>query len=252
MRKLIPLAVLASALLFVGCAPKNDYFVSTENLKKDNVNNYILVNDFIDFIGNYYNPSVTKFVIEPANQFSPFLEIFESRLREKGYGVSYATMNEAAWLAWKITAVDDDTVLVTYHVQDSKYTKLYKKVHGKYTPVGTFTIFNPKAEINQKPDPLPEPKEEIVEHKIELPPPPQNDVWETFVRSNSYLHIRQKPTIESKIVGTLKRATKIEADGNFTHKNWVKIDQMEGFVSKRYLKYVHPKTEGDLVYAPKK
>lgn len=243
MRKLIPLAVLASALLLVGCAPKNDYFVSTENLKKDQTNNYILANDFIDFIDDYYNPSTTKFVIEPDNQFSQYLEIIESRLREKGYGVGYANMNEAAWLAWKIYKVDDETIMVTYHIADSKYSKSYKMVHGKYAPYGAFTIFNEKPK-NPSPTKLIEKNNVQPITPAPIPSKP-SDAYSVFVKSNSYLHIREKPSINSKIVGTLKRATKIEGDEKFTHGDWEKIHTMEGFVSKHYLKSTHPKTEGD-------
>lgn len=252
MKNVIFYSLLTASLLTTGCAQKNGYFVSNEHFKQDNTSNYIIANDFVEFAGNYYNPVTTKFVIDPENKDSEFTKIFESRLREKGYGVGYATMNESAWLAWKISSIDEETLMVTYHIQDSKYTKLYKLSHGKYAPVGAFTIFNPKPNIVTPPIIYEEVKEPIEEAPIVTVIEEPNEVWETFVNTNSRLHIREMPTTNSKIIGTLQRGTKIEKDKTFENKKWVKIDNMNGYLSKRYLKYAYPKKEGDIVYAPKR
>lgn len=254
MKQIILSSLIASTFLFSGCAQKvtNEYFMSNENFVQDETNNFILANDFIDFADDYYNPSTTKFVIDHENNASSFSRTIESRLREKGYGVGYANMNETAWLAWKITTVDENTIVATYHIQDSKFTKTYTKNHGKFAPVGSFSIFNePKKRAVPVVEELPP-----VEPVIELTPIAQkikeNDVWETFVNKASYLHIRKEPTIKSKVMGTLKKGTLIEVDSDFDNNKWMKIEAMDGYVAKRYLKYLHPKNEGDLVYAPKK
>jgi hypothetical protein len=252
MKKYLFLSLMTATFLMTGCAQKEEgYFTSHDTFKQDDTNNFIIANDFVEFADDFYNPTTTKFVIDPLDKDSQFLKVFESRLREKGYGVGYANMNESAWLAWKITPIDNDTISVTYHIQDSKYTKMYKLSHGKYAPVGAFTIFNQKPSLNN-PEPVYAPQEpiiKVVEVVKEIPP---NDVWETFVSQNSYLHIRQNPTIKSKVVGTLKKGTKLEQDSSFDDKKWVKINQMDGYVAKRYLKYIHPKNEGDIVYEPRK
>lgn len=246
--------VLALSLFSLsGCVAKNEYFKSHESFKMDQTNNYILVNDFIDFVGDYYNPINTKFVIDPKDDFSPFLAVMETRLREKGYGVSYAGMNDAAWLAWKIDKADENTIMVTYHIADSKYTRFYKMTtYGKYVPVGTFTIFNEKAKINQKePEPIaptveepkPEPKPIVV--MVDTP----SEVWDVFVEQNSYLHIREKPTTKSKIIGTLKKSTQIETTTDEkSSKKWGKLSRMDGYISKRYLKHAKIVNGGDVVY----
>lgn len=255
MKKTLILSLLAASLLMTGCVQKDGYFVSSEHFKQDDTNNFIIANDFIDFAGTYYNPTTTKFVIDPENKDSEFTKVFESRLREKGYGVAYATMNEAAWLAWKISSIDDDTVMVTYHIQDSKYTKLYKLSHGKYAPVGAFTIFNPKPNISIPEIVYEEVKEEPIKEVKEEPKPIKkdpNEVWTTFVNSHSHLNIREKPTTRSKIVGTLSKSTEVEKDKSFENKYWMKIDSMYGYVFKKYMKYSHTKDEGDIIYDTKR
>lgn len=254
-KQLLISGILALSLLsMTGCATKNEYFKSHESFKMDQTNNYILVNDFIDFVGDYYNPTNTKFVIDPKDDFSPFLAVMETRLREKGYGVSYAGMNEAAWLAWKIDKADENTIMVTYHIADSKYTRFYKMTtYGKYVPIGTFTIFNEKAKINQK---EPEPIAPIVEEPKPEPKPmvivvdTPSEVWDVFVQQNSYLHIREKPTTKSKIIGTLKKSTKVETTlDSKTNKKWGKLAKMDGYISKRYLKRAKVLNNGDVIYA---
>lgn len=242
--------LLAMALVGLsGCVGKEGYFQSHECLTMDQTNNFILANDFIDFIGDYYNPSTTKFVIDPKNDFSHYLAVIESRLREKGYGVSYSSMNEAAWLAWKINKINEDTISVTYHVSQSKFTRFYKMQHGKYVPIGSFTVFNEPTRINTKPpveiEPIVEkPKLEVKTIVVDEP----TDVWGVFVQQNSYLHIREEPTIKSKILGTLKRGTTVATEINTAKKKgWAKLSKVDGYIATRYLKQVKT-TSGDLVY----
>lgn len=243
MRKIVLSTVFVSAIiLLAGCVPKNEYFQSHESFKIDQTNNYILVNDFIDFVEDYYSPSTTKFVIDPKDDFSPFLAVMESRLREKGYGVGYAGMNSAAWLAWKIDRADENTIMVTYHIAESKYSKFYKMDHGKYIPFGTFTVFNEKEKITHSN------KKEVVTLKQSLPENkdlPNNDMplktettdaYSVYVKSNSYLHIREEASINSKIIGTLKKGAKIKATPVESKEKWGKLSSIDGCVSMRYLK----------------
>lgn len=252
-RPLLQKLLLVAALLsFSGCVRKNDYFKSHESFKMDQTNNYVLVNDFIEFAQEYYNPTTTKFVIDPTNEFSPFLGVLEARLRERGYGVSYATMNNAPWLAWKIDKADEETIMVTYHIADSKYTRFYRLQHNKYVPIGTFTVFNEQPKLTSK---EPQPIEPIVfvdapekTHAIVIEKEAAN-MWDISVNERSYLHIRKSPTVHSKILGSLKKGTNIKTTRNSNNKHWAKLSKMDGYVCKRYLKHVEISDAAELIYA---
>lgn len=244
------LLLVAALLSFSGCVGKNDYFKSHESFNMDQTNNYVLVNDFIEFAQEYYNPATTKFVIDPTNEFSHFLGVLETRLRERGYGVSYATMNDAPWLAWKIDKADEETIMVTYHIADSKYTRFYRLQHNKYVPIGTFTIFNEKAKLA-----LQEPQS-IQSIVLEEPKEPMNiiakepsSLWDISVNERSYLHIRKSPTIHSKILGTLKKGTNIKTIPNSNNAHWAKLSKMDGYVCKRYLQHLEASDAAELIYA---
>lgn len=246
------LLLVAALLSFSGCTGKNEYFKSHESFKMDQTNNYILVNDFIEFAQEYYNPTSTKFVIDPTNEFSPFLGVLETRLREKGYGVSYATMNDAPWLAWKIDKADEETIMVTYHIADSKYTRFYRLKHNKYIPIGTFTVFNEKVKVSSK---EPQSIEPIVLENAPAQTPEiviekeAANMWDISVNERSYLHIRKSPTVHSKILGTLKKGTNIKTIRNSNNKHWAKLSKMDGYVCKRYLKHVVAPDAAELIYA---
>lgn len=219
--------VLIIALFFLGCNSKSTYFtpfISKKiDLSKDRDTK--IVHDIITIIKAYYPPATTVFEIEQTN--SKFAKNIESELRKKGYGLDNRDEQgiKRVPLAWKITYLNKNMILVYYHIDDISISRVYQLKHNQYQPLSSFSAVG-----------LDSRKFANLDFRI------QKNIKTThsFAKvTASSLKIRTKPTIKSKEIATLKRGesvsySEIVMDNNGNE--WIKLEG-GGYMKASYLKF---------------
>lgn len=228
-------------LIFSGCAlsqqPKDNYFTSkiNDNSKLTDSESIVLANDFSMFIHEYYLPSKTKFYINTEDINSTFFKTIDSKLRSKGYGLTFD--NEAKdinFLSWQISELEPKVIRVTYNIDTSRVTKMYKRNEDNIISYGSFTAINLKESVNQIELPNLNSIEEI-QPEIETPP-----ILTAKVRASA-LRIRATPSLRGKIIGRFIKGSVVAIEYVTTVNNyeWAKLSDQDGYISnkKAYLRY---------------
>jgi len=210
-----------------GCSSLDNIYKSVSVVKSDAFNrNRIMVDDFLNFIQKYYAPAKTIFVldIDKTKENLKFAQLFENRFRNAGYAISYKTVPNGVLLSWKIDRVGR-LVRATYYIDKSVVTATYKRVGASWVAVGSFSALN-----------MPTPKYNVALLK-ELSGVKNHKLYATVTAKR--LRIRQKPSINSKIVGYLRYGYKIQISRKISSRkkqNWIKIKHPSGYILSKYLK----------------
>jgi len=210
-----------------GCSSLDNIYKSVSVIKSDDFDrNSVIVDDFLNFIQKYYAPAKTTFIlnIDKTKENLKFAQLFENRFRNAGYAISYKKIPNGVFLSWKIDRVGQ-LVRVTYYINKSVVTATYKRVGASWVAIGSFSALNmPTPKYNPT---LLRELSSIKDHKLYAK-----------VTANR-LRIRQKPSINSRIVGYLNYGQKIQVSTKLSsrkNQEWIKIKHPNGYILSKYLK----------------
>lgn len=244
MKKIILSSLLASSVfLFTGCQSKINYYDSYNDIDF-NINNNKLADDIVNTVSKYYLPAKTNFfILVKKSNDKKFVNEMESKLRHKGYAVSYEYVkNKTLPFAWKIDLIAKDMIRSTYNIDNATFSKIYKVDNNNLIGVGPFTVQNldELKEIEELQLIEIKPIENInniekdnftTETKIEQKP--IVSLEKVNVRS---LKVRAEANKNSSIIGGLKRGEIVEIEFSVLSNNiwWAKLKN-SGYVQSDFL-----------------
>ncbi len=215
-------------MLMNGCAVNQNLWTSVAIVKSDAERNRIIINDLLGLLQRYYAPAKTTFVINPdkSRENLKFAEQFENRFRNAGYAISHDNSVKAIPLSWKIDRVGR-LVRATYYINRTVITRVYKNIGASWIPVGPFSAQN-----------IGSPKyNPALLKELTVSSRQKRAVYAKIVAN--ILRIREKPTVNSKIVGYLKQGQKVRVTyklKNSAGELWVKLKHSKGYILSKYVR----------------
>ncbi len=127
----------------VGCSNKQEYFNSNHDLKSQGKVSYtIIADDMFNFVSRYFRPNQTTFYIDTNALDKSFYNYLVNKFRTKGYAITdKSNIENLTFLSYKIQE-DNNIILVTYFIDESKISRAYIIKDNKISPAGEITAFN--------------------------------------------------------------------------------------------------------------
>lgn len=141
MRNILFLVIVT--FFIAGCSNKQEYFNSNHDLKNQGKINYtIIADDMFKFVSNYFAPNKTTFYIASNTLDKSFYNYLTQKFRAKGYAVTNdSKIENLTFLSYNIKE-DNNIVLVTYFLNESKISRAYIIKDNKLVSTGEITAFN--------------------------------------------------------------------------------------------------------------
>lgn len=138
------LLLILGAFFISSCAKVSpEYFSSTIFTEEEKLEYNKIADDFVNFINPYFAPNKTTFFVSTEDFDKKFYDYLTDQLRSKGYAVTDKTfLKNLVFLSYKISQIDNETLLVVFNVNESKINRIYKISGNKLVSSGGITSFN--------------------------------------------------------------------------------------------------------------